>query len=171
MRVLAEAASLNDAIPRLLRAVAESLGLDRGEYWQIDPASGLLDLVHDWSAAPDEDREFAAGSRKNRFARGVSLTGRVWELGRPAWTGDLANDDHFDRSELAARAGLCAAVGFPIASDAQTIGVMMFLSRSALEMDPTLEELLTTLGRRSACLSSAAALKITPENASDLSSD
>ena len=105
MRVLAESVSLDDAIPRLLRAVGESLGLDRGEYWQIDPASGVLDLVHDWSAAPEEDREFAAGSRKNHFARGMSLTGRVWALGRPAWTGDLANDDHFARRELAARRG------------------------------------------------------------------
>ena len=37
MRVLAESASFDEAIPKLLRAIGEPLCLDRGEYWRVDP--------------------------------------------------------------------------------------------------------------------------------------
>jgi two-component system sensor histidine kinase/response regulator len=149
MRVLAESVSLDQAIPHLLRAVGESLGLDRGEYWQVEEKSAVLRMVHDWSADDEaEDREFAAGSRAITLGRGVGLSGRVWEMGCPDWASDLASADHFTRAGLAERAGLVTAIGFPIASESATIGVMTFLSRSALEMDQSFVELLNTLGRQ-----------------------
>ena len=148
MRVLAESVSLDQALPQLLRTVCESLGLDRGEYWQVDPAAGMLDLVHEWSAALEEDREFSALSNAIRFPRGLGLPGRVWALNHPDSIGDVTDDNRFLRSAAAAHAGLRAAVGFPITSAAETIGVMVFLSRSELEMDLSLDELLTTLGRQ-----------------------
>ena len=91
MRVLAESVSLDQAIPQLLTAVGESLGLDRGEYWQVDPEferapfdPRLVDLA-------GQDREFSVGSRLFTFGRGVGIPGRVWAMGQPAWIGELDN--------------------------------------------------------------------------------
>ena len=93
-------------VPQLLKVVGESLGLDRGEYWQIDPDSSVLHLTYDWSTSPEQDREFSVGSRLFTFGRGVGVPGRVWASGRPSWISKLDNHDTCTRFELAVRAGL-----------------------------------------------------------------
>ena len=148
MRVLAESTSFEEAIPKLLRAIGEPLCLDRGEYWRVDPEASVLRLETDWSAEPELDQEFAAGSRTMTFEPSKGLAGHVWATGQPYWISDIATDPVFSRASLAARAGLRTAIGFPIASAGETVGVMVFLSRSTLEMFGQLEELLTTLGRQ-----------------------
>jgi PAS domain S-box-containing protein len=148
MRVLAESASLEEAIPQFLKVIAESLGLDRGEYWQVDPTTSMLYLIHVWSAAPGLEEEFAASVRSRSLVRGEGIGGRVWATGRPKCVADITRDGRLSRPGLAERATLRAAVGFPISSSAETIGVMVLFSRSCLELDQSLDELLTTLGQQ-----------------------
>ena len=96
----------------------------------------MIRMSHDWSAAPAEDREFAAGSRTISFARGEGLAGRVWALRRIDRIEDVARDASFRRSELAVRAGFRSAVGIPILGGTEAIGVMIFFSRTNLEIGP-----------------------------------
>jgi PAS domain S-box-containing protein len=148
MRVLAESVSLDEAIPQLLRVIALGLGLDRGEFWQGEASVGMIRMTHDWSAAPAEDLDFAAGSRAIYLARGESLTGRVWALGRLDRIEDVAHDANFLRSEMAELAGFRAAVGIPVLCGTAVIGVMIFLNRTALEIDRSLHDLLLALGHQ-----------------------
>jgi len=148
MRVLAESASFEEAIPKLLCAIGKPLCLDRGEYWRVDPEASVLRLATDWSAAPELDQEFADDSRTITFKRGEGLPGDVWAMSQPDWIPDIACNDHYPRAVLAKRAGFSAAMGLPIADGDKTVGVIVFLSRSTLEIYGPLEELLTTLGRQ-----------------------
>jgi len=78
-RVLAGSADLADAIPRLLEAVGGCLGMDLGEYWDLDEAAGLLRPGAAWSARGAGDRRIRAASRTVAFAQGKGLPGRVWQ--------------------------------------------------------------------------------------------
>jgi PAS domain S-box-containing protein len=146
-RVLAESVSLDQAIPQLLQVIAEALGLDKGEFWQVDARAATMRMTHDWSADPAKSTDFAAGSSTVSIARGESLAGRVWEFGRPRWIEDVADDDSLC-SELAKHAGFRSAAGVPIMSDTHVLGVMVFLNRAAREMDHSLRDLLLTLGHQ-----------------------
>ncbi len=63
-RVLAESPRLDDAVPRILQAICESLGWDVGVMWWVDPQASVLvcgDLWHSPSLRADE---FAALCRR-----------------------------------------------------------------------------------------------------------
>ena len=148
MRVLAESVSLDEAIPPFLGAIAQGLGLDRGEFWQGETGSGMIHMTYDWSAELAQDQEFAAGSRADSFTSGESLAGRIWALGRPDRVDDVAQDSNFLRSDPAQRARFRSAVGTPITCGSSKIGVMIFFSQTALEPDDSLQDLLATLGHQ-----------------------
>jgi two-component system, sensor histidine kinase and response regulator len=148
MRVLAGAGALDEAVPRLLEAIGASLGMDAGEYWELDPQAVVLRHAAGWSAGPGADRTFEPGSRALTFGREEGLPGRVWSSGGPAWIEDVARDPNFSRTALAAEAGLRGALGFPIASDSGLVGVMTFLTRDAMAFDEPLLPVLATLGRQ-----------------------
>ncbi len=73
-RVLAEASSLAEATPKILRAVCESLRWDMGAIWHIE--GDLLCCVDVWHAGGEHLGEFEQATRATTFARGVGLPGR-----------------------------------------------------------------------------------------------
>ena len=146
MKILAEAASLGEAIPELLRAIGENLNVDVTEYWAIDPPSGALRLADLWVSSPRFEALFAAPSQSWTFAKGDGLPGRIWESNEPAWIDDLAHDPTFLRSEIAGRAGLRHAFGFPIVNASGTIGVLMLLARDEQPTDEALLRVMASLG-------------------------
>jgi len=74
------------------------------------------------------------------------LPGRVWADGAADWFSDLATDQVFIRTELAARAGLQSAFAFPIKLSEEVFGVMEFFTRDPQTEDPTLLEVMTAIG-------------------------
>ena len=135
-----------DAVPKILRAVCESLGWEVGGMWRVDPAAGVLRCTDLWYAAGARVAEFEALSRSITFAPGVGLPGRVWADGRPAWIPDVVHDDNFPRAPVADREGLHAAFGFPVAVGGETLGVMEFFSRQIEQPDAYLLQMLTAIG-------------------------
>jgi PAS domain S-box-containing protein len=148
IRVLAEAGTLDEAVPRLLELIAEAFGWSLGTLWLVDERSGLLHWREGWHRADAGLEEFTRVNRRLTFARGTGLAGRVWESGRPAWIADLGDADGFPRQDLTARAGLAAAVGFPVAGPAGVLGVMEFFSRSLREPDQVQLDVMRTAGRQ-----------------------
>jgi PAS domain S-box-containing protein len=141
-RALLDAASLDEAAPKILGAICEGLGWEHGALWAIDRERDVLRCVHIWSAAAAHFPEFDALSRATTFSRGVGLPGRVWSSGVPAWIDDVVNDPNFPRSSAAGREGLHGAVGFPVLLRGEVLNVMEFFCREVREPD---EELLSTL--------------------------
>jgi PAS domain S-box-containing protein len=112
----------------------------------VEPLLNVLKCVEVWTGAPEAFPDFEAATRGRRFLRGIGMPGRVWKSGHPAWIPDVAADDNFPRAPAAAREGLRAALGFPIAVGGEVVGVMEFLSSEIRQPDAELLEMFGALG-------------------------
>jgi PAS domain S-box-containing protein len=147
-RVLAEAATLRDAAPRLLQAICDSLGWDVGSVWILDQSANRLRCIDVWHAPSVEFSSFEKITRDMAFSVGVGMPGRVWSSGRSAWILNVTEDPNFPRAPYALKEGIRAACGFPIESRGELIGVIEFFSREKRAPDPELMTALEDLGSR-----------------------
>ena len=144
--ILAEAGSLNDAMPRILRAVGESLDWVMGARWSVDHEANVLRCAEMWIAPPRTLDEFVGVNRRLTFSAGVGLPGRVWKSGTAAWIPDVVKDPNFPRAPYAAREGLHGAFGFPIVGPSGFLGVMEFFSPEIREPDADLLKMFDGVG-------------------------
>jgi PAS domain S-box-containing protein len=145
-QALTEAATVGEAVPRILQIVCESLGWDVGALWTVDEEAHILRCVEVWRQPSVHVPEFEADGRRRTFAPGVGLPGRIWVSGKPAWISDVAADTNFARGPVAHREGLHAAVGFPVLVGRKVLGVIEFLSREVREPEDDLLEMMATVG-------------------------
>ena len=145
-RVLAEAPSVEEAMPKLICAICDELDWMLGAIWVVDRESGLLRCL-DVAAKKDvQASPFEEITRSLTIERGIGLPGRVWASGEPAWIDDVRADQNFPRAEAARKTGLCSAFAFPIELEGETIGVMEFFSPERREHDPHLLQAMRALG-------------------------
>jgi PAS domain S-box-containing protein len=145
-QVLAEAATIEEATPRILRAMGECLGWDVGALWRVDREAEVLRCVELWHKASIEVPEFERVSREFTFVPGLGLPGRVWSSLEPEYIPDVVPDENFPRAPIAEREGLHAAFGFPILLGGEVLGVVEFFSRKIGQPDQELLNLLATIG-------------------------
>ena len=145
-RVLAEAAGVSEAAFKILEAVCENLRWEMGMFWCAESDEGVLHCEEVWQSPQIAAEEFAARTREITFTRGVGLPGRIWESGEPAWIEDVMRDKTIVRADVAARAGLHAAFGFPVTLGREVLGVMEFFSREVRTSEPELRALMNTIG-------------------------
>ncbi|HTL88092.1 MAG TPA: GAF domain-containing protein [Leptolyngbya sp.] len=141
-RVLAESTTLSEATPRLLRMICEHANWDVGELWIGDRSTRSLRCTAHWSRLAGQFAEFEDSSESWVFALGYGLPGRVWKSGEPLWMSDVVYDKLFLRSHIAARVGLHAALGCPILSRDETVGVIALFSH---RVQPPDEEMMNTM--------------------------
>jgi PAS domain S-box-containing protein len=145
-QALAEAATLEEATPRILQTVCECLAWDLGELWRIDRPAGVLRCVEVWHKESTEAPQFVAISRDKTFRPGIGLPGRVWSSREPVYIPDVVQDANFPRSSIALREGLHAALAFPILLGSEVVGVMDFFSQEIRQPDPNLLDMMGTIG-------------------------
>ena len=145
-QILAQAATLQEATPKILRAVCEYLVWDLGALWSRDHEAGVLRCVEAWHKGSVEVPEFEATSRATTFIPGIGLPGRVWSSRELTYIPDIANDASFPRAPIAAREGLHAALGFPILLGGDVLGVMEFFSHEIRQPDHELLAMMATIG-------------------------
>jgi PAS domain S-box-containing protein len=143
-RVLAEAPTLAEATPQILRAVCESLGWDVGTIWRIE--DDRLACVDSWCDGCEKFAAFLEATRKLRLTCGEGLPGRIWKQGAPVWIPDTPRDANFPRTKVATKAGLRSAFGFPIRIGDTVLGVVEFFSREIREPDEDLLEIFAAIG-------------------------
>ena len=143
---LLTATTIDEAAPKILEAICETLGWEHGALWTIDREADVLRCVETWNTLSAPFTEFDAVCRSTMFQRGIGLPGRVWETGTPAWIPDVTRDTNFPRAAVAAREGLHGAFGFPVLLRGEVLSVMEFFSREIREPDDDLLSMLTTVG-------------------------
>ncbi len=143
-RILAEASTLAEAAPKLLRTVGEALGYAVGALWTVDRAGGVMRCGDVWRSAGEAAPEFAALTRKVVFAPGVGLPGRVWLSGEAAWIPDVSTDPNLPRRAVAE--GLRSAFAFPIRFLGEVVAVAELFSRDTREPDPELLKIMANVG-------------------------
>ncbi len=145
-RILAEAATVEEAIRKILEMIGEWPGWDLGVQWQNDRHAGVLRCAELWRTPSLEATQFEAVTRTSTFSRGIGLPGRVWASGTPAHIPDVTRDPNFPRASIAAREGLHGAFAFPILLDREVLGVIEFFSRDVWQADPNLLDMMATIG-------------------------
>ena len=145
-RVLAEAAGLSDAAPKILQAVCEGMDWDFSALWIFDRATDKLGCVDTWRSLSADVTAFEAKTRESSFPRVVGLPGRVLSSGKVEWVEDVTQDENFPRGNAASSSGLHGALAFPILFEKRVIGVLEFLSRNIRKPDHDLLSMFDSLG-------------------------
>jgi PAS domain S-box-containing protein len=145
-RILGEAATPDEAVRQILQAICENLGWEHGAVWKVDREAQVLRCAEVWHVAGVRFAEFEKLSRRIPFPPGMSLPGRVWASGEPAWIPDVTKDTNFPRAPVAAKEGLHAGVGFPIRLENEVIGMMEFFSREMRKPDEDLLRRMASIG-------------------------
>ncbi|CAN5881098.1 hypothetical protein BH23GEM9_BH23GEM9_26150 [soil metagenome] len=145
-RVLAESHTLDEAAPRILKAIGERLDWKVGVFWAVEPAAETLRMVGLWHSSEVQVADFAAATKQAGFRRNGGLPGRVWDSGRPHWIRDVTLDSGFSRSAAAAAAGLHGAFAFPVSVAGDILGVIEFFHHDVLEPDDGLLTAVEAIG-------------------------
>ncbi|MCI0379167.1 MAG: SpoIIE family protein phosphatase [Gemmataceae bacterium] len=141
-RALAESTNLEDAAPKVLRTVGETLGCDLGVLWKVGLAPGVLRCVAVWHPPGIAATEFEQHSGRIAFARGEGLPGQAWDSGQPAWVAEAP----FPRSVAARRNGPCGALAFPVRSDGNVLGVIEFFSPEFQQVPEAVLAMMASIG-------------------------
>ncbi|MEA5603141.1 GAF domain-containing protein [Nostoc sp. UHCC 0252] len=141
-RVLADSTTINEANPRILQGICESLAWDLGEIWMVDQQANVLRFLSFWHQASLEVQEFEALKRQTTFIEGIGLPGRVWASSEAVWLTDIVNDLNFPHFKIAAQIGLHTAFGFPIRTGNKILGVITCFNR---EIKPPDQDLINTM--------------------------
>jgi two-component system, cell cycle sensor histidine kinase and response regulator CckA len=139
--VLAESPSLDEAAPRLLRAICESFGWDLGVLWFASTPGGVLSRAGLWQRSGVEDSTFASLGCGGINAPPVPLLQRALIEGEPARSTPAGGG-------TSTRPGP-GAMAFPVRLGTEASGILAFYARAA---EPSDEGQLTTIGTISAQL-------------------
>ena len=145
-QILTDAATIEEAAPKILQTICERLGWDLGTLWHIDHKAGLLRCALLWRKQSVEAVQFEAATRASTFAAGDALPGQVWASGVAACIPDITQDPTLLRASIAAREGLHATFAFPILLGGQVVGVVELVSREVRQSENNLLEMMTALG-------------------------
>jgi diguanylate cyclase (GGDEF)-like protein/PAS domain S-box-containing protein len=156
-QVLAESATVEEAMPIVLRTICQALGWACGAHWKWNETEALLRCAETWHVDAEGVAEFIAATRENPneapawqgAAPGTTTGGvvrRVWFSGASVWFPDVTQQPDFRRGPVAARAGLRSAFGFPILAGTGPLGVMEFYSRAIEQPDAALLQMVRAIG-------------------------
>ena len=126
-------ASLEVALMRVLRSLAQALFCEYVELWWLDDRYDVLHAGECWHAGGAELDAFARGFRNRSFGKGVGLAGRVWADAAPVRLDDLANEVDPRCARLADVGPFASALGLPIQIGDRILGVAVLLSALAAD--------------------------------------
>jgi len=145
-RVLSEATTLEEAVPKIIQAIGESLEWDLGVFWRVDKATGVLCCLDQWKAPSVHADPFTLDTWHRVFTRGEGLPGRIWASGKSAWVTDVTVDGNFPRGVPARQVGFHGAFGLPILVGSEIEGVIEFFSRQVRQPDDELLKMVEDIG-------------------------
>jgi PAS domain S-box-containing protein len=145
-QILAESSSLNEATPRILQTVGETLDWEIGAMWIADSDANALRCLKVWHNPSVNVDGLVSVSCGRTIAPGIGLLGRVWTSSRAVWISDVNNDNNFPRVAFAGEAGVHAGFAFPILFRDKLLGVTEFFSREIRQRDNALLAMFESIG-------------------------
>ena len=146
-RVLADAASGEEAIQRIIDVINTDLDWDIGLWWSVDPERATAALRRDpVPGVPPAFRGSSTSAGTRIFEPGEWLPGHVWAYAAPQWIPDVLKEHDVPRLQAAAAEGLHGAFAFPISVGHEVLGVFEFCSRSVRRPDDDLLWMFTAIG-------------------------
>jgi PAS domain S-box-containing protein len=147
--LLAEAPTIEEAIPGVLRIVCERLGYAYGARRVFDTQADVLHTMESWCLPGLEADEFYSDSRLSvSHGNRGGLNRRVWETAEAVWISDIEQELTLRRRESALKAGLRSAFAIPILVGGEFYGVMEFLARGKRARDARVLEIAHGVGKQ-----------------------
>jgi PAS domain S-box-containing protein len=143
--VLAEATTLDEAIPTILRSLCQELDWQLAILWLVDLQTQQL-YCRDWHSSTLPAEDFVSISQATTFSAGVGLPGQVWRSHQPTWFLEMGQNPNFSRAAWAHQIGLRSAFGFPILSGGDCLGVIECYSDRRQPPDPHLLHCMNGIG-------------------------
>jgi methyl-accepting chemotaxis protein len=125
LMALGQATSPEAMLRVALDCVREAFGWTYGSFWKVDPGIGALTFSVESGSVDEEMRRV---TRTARFQEGEGLAGRAWRRRDLVFVDDLADLADCCRAPIARRAGIAAALAFPILLEGRVVGTMDFMS-------------------------------------------
>jgi two-component system cell cycle sensor histidine kinase/response regulator CckA len=145
-RVFSEATTLEEAVPKIIQAIGESLEWDLGVFWRVDKAAGVLRCLDQWTAPSVQADPFTMATWQKVFNREEGLPGRIWASSKSAWVTDVALDANLTGGAQARQVGFHGAFGFPILVGNEIEGVIELFSRHVRQPDDELLRMVEDIG-------------------------
>ena len=151
-RIIADAAVMDQTIPKILQTMCENIGWRLGQMWQMDPKAGLLRCVAVWHEPFAAVTAFADLSRSTTLAPDAGLPGKAWASRKSFWANGAGKGVSLFETLVAARAveaarcGFHDALAFPILHGEEMLGVMEFFHDNMLEPDEPLLAMIAAVG-------------------------
>ena len=133
--ILAESVSFEEAIPKLLQLVCESLGWDLGEFWMVESQNNFLYYSGGWHIPTQKFSEFTA------LSLGMELASQTWRSNKSFSINDI-NENAGTKNKLH------AALSVPVVSGAQILGVINLFSQSIGYQDTSLTQIIDVIGKQ-----------------------
>jgi len=147
-RLLLGSETFEDVMPEILESVRSNLNAGMCGLWLVDSRSEELHCVDVASVAPTPELgALIDRTCEIRFRIGEGLPGKVWESRKPQWIENVAEDQTFSRSKLAAQANLISGMATPIISGKKFVGVIEFYTVRKLIREQSLLNMLREIGR------------------------
>jgi signal transduction histidine kinase len=141
-QALADATSAEQAAVAVVAAVTDALGWNCGEYWQVTADQAAITRIGSWTA-PGRDLSDFLASRPPTMRPGQGVAGMAWSAGRELWIYDLQDDPRdIVSKQQALQTGLRTAIGLPVRSGRQVLGVLVFFTDTVQKIDDELAGLL-----------------------------
>src|SRR6266446_3625291 len=145
-RLLAEADSMEEAMPEILEVICEGMGQEVAAIWKLDETTDVLRCTHTWQRSGASVEGFLEATRKTSQPASTGLPGRVWVTQQPAWIEDVTKDTDFSRAEEAVACGLRCGLAVPIFQNAELGGLLELFSGKVQKPDQDLLRLGVALG-------------------------
>lgn len=145
-QILAEAATFNEAIVKVLASICTALDWQVGVLWIVDKQTNVLKCQQIWTDRSDRFTELESIAQKLTWTPGVGLPGIVWQTSESVWIEDISTDDNSPYLTHAIAAGLRGGFSLPIAHGTELFGVLEFFSYKTCQPDDSLLEMMSDIG-------------------------
>jgi diguanylate cyclase (GGDEF)-like protein/PAS domain S-box-containing protein len=143
---IAQAESEAAAVRAAIRAICEKENWESGRYWRVDGAGGVLRLGEAWHQVHSPFDAFFAQWRAVTYRPGEGMAGKAWQTGEAQWAADIGQDPRVSQRLLAMSSGMRSVFAFPLVSEGETLGVLVFSSREVRERQENLVLAVQTIG-------------------------
>jgi signal transduction histidine kinase/putative methionine-R-sulfoxide reductase with GAF domain len=141
-RVLADATSIDEAMPRILSSLGAALGATLATFWIIE--DDTLAVHSSWADEPLRDA-WDETCRALQLKVGDGLPGSVWKARGPVWIDDVSSA-LLPRNKALGLAKIKSGIGFPLTVGQEICGIVDLFTTTHEPADDHLVEVLRTIG-------------------------
>lgn len=149
LEIVTNAQTFKASMHGCINLVCAITGWPIGHAYIVNKDKTLIESTNLWYDKQDPKFDkFKQTTEKINLKLGEGLPGTVWQEKKPVWLEEIADTDHFYRSEICEELEIVEAVAFPIIVQNEVIGVLEFFRNEEIDKDENLLQTFSILGQQ-----------------------